>query len=734
MITQPTTELEQLANLYGVQTAYEDVHRRRREATVESLLGALRALGADVEAARDVPAALERRQHELLSRGIEPVVVAWDGRSTDFALTIPARRAHGTVTCTVHCDGGPMTLRFDLESGRGRGNPTPRRKLRGKGPRVGSVAAVEQCREPAALPGFVTVRLRTPAAIEPGYHPMIVETPGGAFESLVISAPTQAYSSSVNGGPIGWGCFLPLYALRTARNWGAGDFTDLATLAEWVRGLGGQVVGTLPLLAAQLDEPCDPSPYAPVSRLFWNEFYIDVAGVPELENCPEAQRLLESNRFLRELESLRNADLVDYRRIMALKRQVLQLLADSLCARDSSRRGRFGQFLEEHPAVEDYARFRAAGERFGTPWQQWPAQQRNGELSLHDGDPAVTRYWCYAQWVAAEQIERLTRRAEGAAQHASAALYLDLPLGVRMDGYDVWRNQSLYTSSATAGAPPDAVWTNGQDWMFSPLDPEAIRRHGYGHVRDYLGHFLKQTRLLRIDHVMSLHRLYWIPAGFPADQGVYVRYRPDELYAVLSLESHRHESCIVGENLGTVPPEVDEAMQRHHVRQMYVVEYELLDSSDEPLREVPHRCVASLTTHDMPQFAAWWKGLDIPDRRDLGLIDDARVRRERRHRNRLKKTLTGWMREHGWLSDDGSCDYRDVLRALLRMLSAGPAELLLVNLEDLWLEERPQNTPGTAAERPNWQVKSRMSFEEFAGSPEIVQWLQEIDRFRRREP
>jgi 4-alpha-glucanotransferase len=443
--------------------------------------------------------------------------------------------------------------------------------------------------------------------------------------------------------------------------------------------------------------------------------------------CPTAQNLLASSDMQARLAELRAAPLVDYRRQMALKRQVLEALAEGFFNTEVAQHEGLQHFVTTHPAVEDYARFRAVGERQQTPWPTWPAPLRDGVIKEADYDELARRYHLYAQWVAHTQLSAFADRSRA----AGVKLYLDLPLGVHPHSYDVWRERDVFVSDATGGCPPDAVFTNGQNWGFSPLHPEAIRMQGYRYCRDYLCHQFRQTGLLRIDHVMGLHRIFWIPKGLEPRHGVYVRYAAEELYAILNLESHRHQVCIVGENLGTVPTYVNRAMTRHRLYSMYVVEYELTPKSEGTLRRVPHHTVASLNTHDMPPFTAYWQGLDITDRLEQGLLDAAEAHREQHVRQTLSIGLKRFLHKHGLLTN-ASADLPAVLNACLAFLSMSSAQVVLVNLEDLWLETQPQNFPGTREERPNWQRKVRYSLDAIYHMPEVLATLRTVNHLRKQ--
>lgn len=725
-------ELEQLAAICGVQSDYEDAFKNRCYASVESLLAVLNALGVGVASLDDVPRALAAQQSAQIERGIEPVVVAWNGGPLEFDVTLPVRESTGQVDVSVELEDHSSSISRPFDLGR-------------------IVPQLTPCGR------FATRRLRMEERLPWGYHRLKVHgasqpsTGGslGELASLVISAPRRAYSENPST-PSSWGCFVPLYALRSERNWGAGDFTDLENLTAWTETLGASVSGTLPLLAAYLDEPYEPSPYAPASRLAWNEFYVDVTRVAELAANPEAAQLVRSSDFVIEVAQLRETEYVDYRRSMVLKRRVLEILASDFFERRPGQRFvEFEQFVSRSPHADDYAAFRAAYERRREPWDGWPQPLRDGQLTESDYDPRAKRYHLYVQWLATQQLETL-------AEASRSGLYLDLPLGVRPDGYDVWRFPVAYACGASAGSPPDPIWTTGQNWNFPPLHPQRVREQGYRHVCDYLAHHMRLARFLRIDHVMQLHRLYWIPQGMEPNDGVYVRYRPEEFYAILCLESHRHQTTLIGENLGTVPPEVDRAMDRHGLKRMYVVQYEIASASvemqadgraaDSPaptagvphdtsatLSKVPTGALASLNTHDMPSFAAWWRGEDVVLRQQLGLLSEADAQREHRDLERTRTELVAWLRVTGWL-EGSAADETAVLLAILKFLSASDAGAVMVNLEDLWLENRPQNVPGTGPELNNWRRKAARTIDEITRSPAVLKMLKAVAHARQHTP
>jgi len=701
-MSSPLDQLRELADLYGIHNTYYDVTGKLQTASQDALLLVLRALGASLERPEDAQDALRERRQSLWRRALEPVAVIWDGNQGQIEI----RHSAGSSGQSLEC-------RLQLESGEERRWAIKPEELPVRG--TADIEGTHYLERSLTLPGPLPL----------GYHRLAVEGLAEPAQTMICAAPMRAYEPTERAHAASWGVFLPLYALHSERSWGAGDFTDLEALNDWVTGLGGGMVATLPLLAAFLDEPFEPGPYSPASRLFWNEFYIDVSRVPELKSCPTALALLASKEFETEVAELRKAEFVNYRKQMALKRRVLNELARSFFARPGGRADAFRSYVNGRPLVDDYAKFRAVGERCRAPWPAWPTPLRDGVVQATDYDQEAYHYHLYVQWIAEQQLQDFAAktRAKG------PGLYLDLPLGVNPDSFDVWRHRDVFAASMAAGAPPDPFFAKGQNWGFPPMHPERIRTQGYGYVIDYVRHHLRLAGILRIDHMMGFHRLFWIPHGLNARDGVYVRYRSEELYAIFNLESHRHRSVLVGEDLGTVPEEVPISMANHNVHRMYVMQYAIQPHYHNALTPVYPGSVASLNTHDMPPFAAFWQGLDIQDRVDLGILDGNAAEEERRRRQGLIEALIRGLREGGHLHEN--VEPLAVLQACLAHLGAGPSMVALANLEDLWLETHPQNVPGTWHERPNWQRRAAQSFESFTVLPQVVESLRNLEKIVR---
>ena len=607
-------KLRELARLYDIQWRYINAAGEEVRASNDSLTAALRARIGEF----DVDDALRARRNELDARIVEPVIVAW-GQAKPRVEDLDGER-----------------YELFLEDG--------------------------DVRSGVIANGIVDEELPH------GYHTLRV---ADAHECLLIAAPQKAFAPSAKS----WGIFAPLYSMHTPRTWGAGDLGDLDAYRLWVNEMGGGIVATLPMLASF--HATDPSPYSPVSRLFWNELYIDVTRLPEYQGEP--------------LEPLPIAGAVNYARVMAAKRRLLEQLAD-----------RAPEIDETNQELAAYARFR----------------ESRGDGSAH-----------YHRYVQTRMSHQMRVIADDARAHG-LGLYLDFPLGVSPDGYDAQRFRGCFANGASVGAPPDLFFTKGQNWGFPPLDPDSTRESRHNYFRASIRHHVEHAGILRIDHHMGLHRLFWIPAGGEAKDGVYVHYPADELYAILTLESQRNQCVIIGEDLGTVPPYVPAKMKEHGIRRMYVVQYELKPEGEEPAGAPPAESIASINTHDMPTFAGFWRGDDIGDRVEQKLLDARGAGKERRTRQQMRESLCRFLKARALL-DSASDDTVAVLEAVLGFLGGSDAEIVLVNLEDLWLEPEPQNVPGIG-ER-SWRRRMRLSLDAARHDATTRRILRTVDRTRRQE-
>jgi 4-alpha-glucanotransferase len=694
------TPVDQLAGYYGINTGYIDMDGVWQPAGRDSLLAVFKAMGAPLNGWEDIPGAIRLVRQGIWHQPLEPVLVVWNDGILNLDLHLPEKLV-----------GQILTASLVLENGDGQN--------------FSWLAAESAVIETAVIENanYVTLRLLLPEKLPPGYHHLKIDYPGQTVECLIISSPVGAHRPSGNHKNI-WGLFLPLYSLHTRRSWGAGDFGDLETLTDWVRDLGGNMIGTLPLLPSFFDAQIGPGPYMPASRLFWNEFYLDISRIPELADCPEAREIINSPGFEKSISSLRASKYVDYQKQLSLKRRVLELLSDRFFSAGTARYLQYQHYVSSHNRFEDYARFRAAGESRGIGWPDWPGEMKNGRLGESDYLEKNKQYHLYTQWLADEQMSHLFQKA----REDNIYLYLDVPVGVHPFSYDVWRERDSFVEGVNGGAPPDPVFTGGQNWSFPPLHPSRIRHNGYRYVIDSLRHQLVQGGILRIDHMMNFHRLFWIPEGMNCRDGVYVNYKAEELYAILALESNRSRSILIGEDLGMVPPEVRPMMEKHGIYRMYVGQFEMI--SENKIGEIPSQSVASLNTHDMFPFASFWQETDISQRLKMNLIDQSRALKEKEQRRAIKYAILNVLK-YKESDQKPALDAAAILKAVLDLLASSPAFGLLVNLEDLWMETRPQNVPGTQRKQ-NWTRKSRYSWEKFSRLPRVIELLHHLDEERKK--
>lgn len=590
--------LRQLAEAMGVATEFVDGLGRAVRPTEETLTAVCAALGAPIESPAEAAAALVGFAEER-TRMVPPVLVAWDGH-----LTLPPILSGASGELVL--DTGER-LRFE--------DATP-------GPQL-----------------------------PVGYHRLEVATPVEATVE-VIAAPVR---SSPLDPAVRWGVGAQLSAMRTARSRATADLADLVALRRWIRARGGGLVSLLPLLPTFNGEPPEPSPYSPVSRLFWSELHLDLGDAHQPVDV---------------------SGLID---LAAADHEVRAALADR--APDPDR---------IDPELARYARFRGAQARLGRAWMIWPGRARSGTLTDADVDRDEERFHLVAQQAMRDQLAQVAGSNDG-----GPLLGLDLAVGVHPDGYDVWSRQDLFARGMSVGAPPDAGFPSGQDWGFPPLLPDASRAEGHRYFAASVAHQAGLAGVLRIDHVMALRRLYWIPSGADRSEGTYVRYPLEELFAVVSVESYRQRCAIVGENLGTVPPEINTGLARHGILGMYLAQFEA-GETPEPVGPDAARA-ALINTHDTPSLAGWIDEVDIDERLRVGLLDEPSAVIERSNRSeavaRLERVLGVPAAPTGPFLD-----------AVLEWLGSSESPLVSVALEDLWLEDRPVNIPGTASDqRPNWR-------------------------------
>ncbi|QHE86641.1 malto-oligosyltrehalose synthase [Hydrogenophaga sp. BPS33] len=551
--------------------------------------------------------------------------------------------------------------------------------------------------------------------------------------SLVIVAPATCWMPPEwHEGQRWWGLSAQLYALRSLRNWGIGDFTDLRDLVDIAAAQGAAFVGVSPLHALFAHQPEAATPYSPCSRLALNPLFIDVEAVPEFETCDSARTLVTSTGFQRQLHALRDAREVRYADVAATKHEVLRLLWSHFRAQGAGtdRRQRFLRFQHGHAdtlgrhALWEVIQLRLhASDPTVWGWPAWPLELQDHEglavrnFECEHADEVDFRFWL--QWLAHEQLAQTQQHAR---ERMPVGLYGDLAVGANEGGSETWVMRGLYARGAHVGAPPDPLNRLGQDWGLPPMSPTALAAAHFEPFIALLGAAMRHAGALRMDHVMALMRLFWNTS----EGGSYVRYPLDTLLAIVAVESHRHRCAVIGEDLGNVPPEMREAMARCAMLSYRPLWFER--APDEAFRrpaDWPPQALAVVSTHDLPTLAGFWRGADVATQHRLQLLPDAAAH-ERLLGERAQDRARLWraLEQEGLLPEGAAPPPPHeqpgpaLIAAVHAYLARTPCWLAAVQLEDVTGQVAQVNVPGTSeAQHPNWRHRVEVALEALSTLP-----------------
>jgi 4-alpha-glucanotransferase len=712
-------ELRRIANLVGIATRHVDALGVVHEPDEETLSRLIAAFGLPADPQQAADALAEERRAAPF--GLAPVhIIGEDEPAPALQLRLPLARATAAAVVEWHCrceNGYECT---------GRSN--------------GSEVAL-------------------PRGLPLGYHRLALAVGATSTEISIVIAPATCHlPDGLQPGARSWGLTVQLYGLRgaraQARDWGIGDFGDLAELCRRSGTFGAATIGINPLHALFAAEPRHCSPYSPSSRAWLNYLYIDVTAVPGFAEDAAARGLAAADRVAS--AQCGGGELVDYPAVAAVKRPVLEALFRRFRLRDLPA----GNVLAEDyrafrreggAALAAFATFEALQKRFtasGGPfsWYQWPAAMRQ------PGSAAVAEFarehaeWIeffqFLQWQADRQLGNAA--AAGRVGGLSIGLYRDLAVGVNPHGAEAWAEQGLVAPGASIGAPPDVLSRAGQNWGLAPLNPLALRRRGFAPLIAALRANMRHAGILRIDHVMSLQRLYWVPSGSPATAGAYVNYPFRDMLRLLALESRRQRCAIIGEDLGTVPEGFRAAMLAANVLSYRVFVFERRrDGGFIPPGEYPPLAAASAATHDLATLKGFWLGRDIAWRRRLALYPDpAAEASEAAERRRDRQLLLEALIREGLLmperstallpADDAPVYSAELGEAILLYLARSRARLMLVQIEDILGESEQANLPGTDDAHPNWRRRLSAPLDDMLAGPTLAHIAARIVAARRQ--
>ncbi len=715
--------LDRAASARGIAPGFWDIWGNYHAATAETKQAILRAMGVPADTPEQLRGALAAETRRVWERLAPASIVTGESDTVDLSLSIPAEALGERADILVRLeDGGRHEFQIGLWDL----------------PQTGS----------AEMEGrtWVSKQARLPLRLPLGYHEVSVRLGSREACCRYIVTPERVWMEPHLGrGGRAAGVVFSLYGMRSERNWGCGDFGDLLKAIEWTGcEIGAGFIGLNPLHAIHNRRPFNTSPYLPNCSFYQNFIYLDIEAMEDFSNSRRAQALRASPEVQREIEELRASPLVEYERVAALKLRVLKLAFVQFLRerrKGSDRAREFDAFVEcEGSLLERFALHGALDEYWHRQdadiwlWTQWPGPYQNPDSP--ETRAFGRRHWRavllrqYIQWQIDIQLRRAQRRARDC--RMSIGLYHDLALATDRFGADLWALPEFYVSGARVGCPPDDFAVDGQDWAFPPPNAERHRQDGYRLFADSIRKNCRNGGALRIDHVMRLFRLYWIPDGASAAHGAYVRERWEDFLRVLALESVRNRVMIVGEDLGTVEPEIRETLARFGVLSYRLFYFEKNpDGSMKRAEQYPHQALVSSTTHDLPTLAGFWIGADLKARRATGALDEEAFRRHGEIREADKQRMLDALFAEGLIPEGHSrraADYPELTgelhNAVIGFLANTPAQLLAVNQEDLTKELSQQNLPGATWEYPNWGRKMRFTLEELRSNPEAQGFTQ----------
>ena len=698
------TPLEHLARRNGVQLAYRDALGTHRTVSPESLRAILIGMG--------VPAASDADVRRSLATGdAEPWLEA-------MARTV-VPRPDWTIDIAVPHGSARVQLIIDLEDG---GNRTQDVDVR-----VLSRATIGGSR-------FMRGRARLPDGLPMGIHRLQVRGNGIEASSHLLVAPQSCYiPDDMRSGARRWGTAVQLYALKSARNWGVGDLGDLADFAALSAAKGAGVVGLNPLHALFPADPGHFGPYGPSSRAFLNPLYIAVDRVPEFAQSVAARQLAATSEFALRLKYARGTELIDYPAVAALKMPVLEKLHAQFRSNWTSdphnaRAGAYREFQTRMgSALHDHAVFDALHEHFFRidhgmwDWHRWPEAFRNKDSAevRQFGEKNAERvdFFTWLQWECDNQLAAAQAQAKAAGM--PLGLYLDIAVASHPGGSMAWSFPTAMINGVSVGAPPDEINPLGQTWGSAAFSPRGLRSTGYLPLRASVQASMRHAGAVRIDHVMSMQRLFCVPDGMAATEGAYVHYPCAEMRGVVALESYRSQCLVVGEDLGTVPYGFRERMNDAGALsyKVYYFERETDGAFKRPER-FPAQALVTATTHDLPTLTGYWRGRDLDWRDKLNFYRTPEERPQAREdRERDKQRILRSLSELGLLpagvTPDSEITPR-LIAAIYAALARSPSMLLMVQAEDLIGDVEQANLPGTFDQHPNWRRRLSVAVEQIA--------------------
>jgi len=708
--------LQPLCAHYGIAPDYHDLWGTHHVVAPQALLALLGAFDPQLAGNPSLPQALERAKADTWNQPMAPVVAIRDDY-TRWGVTIRLPRHTEQLHWQLRMEDGDLVAEGQVQL-----HPLGES---GQSDRDG-VTWVER-------------QLPIDRRLDSGYYRLRADHSDA--ECLVVCAPQRCYRpAAIHDGRRIWGPAVQLYALRSARNWGIGDFGDLRVLIRQMAARGADIIGLNPLHALFTHNPAHASPYSPSSRQQLNPLYIDVPAVPDFADCTRARTHVQSPQFQQLLAELRALPLVDHAAVTRVKREVLAMLhahfaAHHLGAQPDADGRAFlafvaqgGEALRLHALFEAIQAHLHAADAAIWGWPAWPPQWQDPAgacATAFAREHADQLQWQqYLQWQASRQLADAHEACRGAGM--GVGLYLDLAVSVDRGGSDTWGNQGCFAVDTSVGAPPDDFNLDGQGWGLPPLRPDRLRQQHYRVFIDTLRCNMRGAGALRIDHVMGLMRLFWIPPGCTPRDGAYVHYPLDEMMAIVALESQRNRCLVIGEDLGTVADDMRHALARNDVLSYRLLYFERQgDGSFTPPAHYPPAALVAIGTHDLATLPGWWGAHDLQQRLQLGMLSEPQLlehqlfaRMQDRTRLVIALCQAGLLPRDALTAAVTSASLpANVRNAVHAWVAAAPSAVMMVQLEDVLGVIDQVNVPSTVDECPNWRRKLPLDLDALASDP-----------------
>ncbi|QJR82439.1 4-alpha-glucanotransferase [Alteromonas pelagimontana] len=724
--------LQKLVEMRGIETHYVDAWGKPTTISEASKAKLLNVLGYDTSSEEAIQAQLTQEAKDIWQSPLNPVQVNRETDNIQFTVRLPIELVNDNYTVIVTDESGQEFRHSFI--------PVDQQLI--------SAAQFDEVEYQEYAVAF-------PHQLPLGYHNFALHVDGDAqslADMRLIVAPQACYTpKAIEQGKKIWGLSVQLYCLRSESNWGVGDFSDLAKLIRKSADVGAEFIGLNPIHSLYPANPEACSPYGPSSRRWLNYLYLDVSAIEGFRD-DSVQRIVNDDDFQRKLQHVREVEYIDYTGVAELKLKALAAVFEvynhQFLSKNTKENRAFKKFVDEGGesldmlAVYDVLQEKLKSEE--KPSWGWPVFPDNVK-EYHKPDVAKfkkanskrVKFYQFLQWQAALQLAQASKVADDAGM--AIGLYRDLAVGVSEGSAEIWGNKDLYCVNASVGAPPDVLGPLGQNWGLPPMDPHKLYEQRYQPIIDLFSSNMASSGALRIDHVMALLRLWWVVKGDHARDGGYVYYPVDDLLGILALESHRHQSLVIGEDLGTVPEEIRSKLADNGVYSYRVFFFEQAeDGGFFSPSHYPVQSMSTLTTHDMPTLIGFWHCLDLQLGKELGLYPTDEILSTLyadRHEN--KQAILDSLHGHHSVGDDVGRDvnHTAMSRALnigmQTHMAGGSSALLSLQLED-WLEmDKPVNVPGTFNEYPNWRRKLSQNLEAIFDNEEISQLARTLTEKRK---